>query len=181
MSLWSTMSWLGNSASGRWLVADWRTWVRLHLMSFLPPEALPRFVSHGGILRESRSRQRKPLEASMELGHCCLCSFLLAKRSHKANWFMEEGHRVYLLMRTAIKQYIQSVWTQGRKYGGSGPFFSLWLVYHNSVNKGLREVLRTLSSSSLFTSTFCPCILYYFIFMLFIWFWLIVHFYSNPC
>ena len=95
MSLWSTMSWLGNSASGRWLVADWRTWVRLHLMSFLPPEALPRLVSHGGILRESRSRQRKPLEASMELGHCCLCSFLLAKRSHKANWFMEEGHRVY--------------------------------------------------------------------------------------
>lgn len=38
---------------------------------------------------------------------------------------MEERHRVYLLMRTAIKQYIQHVWTQGRKYGDLGPFFSV--------------------------------------------------------
>lgn len=38
---------------------------------------------------------------------------------------MEERRRVYLLMRTAIKQYIQNVWTQGRKYGELGPFFFL--------------------------------------------------------
>ena len=42
-------------------------------------------------------------------------------------------------------------------------------------------MLGTPSYSFLFTSTFCPCVLYYFIFMLFIWFWLLVCFYSNPC